>query len=97
MTGEAGADVLDGATEPAERVIELDTVRRLRAAIDDLPAAQRQVIVLRDLRGWSSGEVCDELAISEANQRVLLHRARARLRARLEDVYRERGHAGDRT
>jgi RNA polymerase sigma-70 factor (ECF subfamily) len=41
---------------------------------------QRRVIVLRDLRGWSSAEVCDELAISEANQRVLLHRARARVR-----------------
>jgi RNA polymerase sigma-70 factor (ECF subfamily) len=80
VAGDGGDDVLDGSTEPGERVVELDTMRRLRAAIDDLPAAQRRVIVLRDLRGWSSAEVCEELAISEANQRVLLHRARARVR-----------------
>jgi RNA polymerase sigma-70 factor (ECF subfamily) len=73
-------DLLDRANGPGERVVELDTVRRLRAAIDELPDVQRRVIVLRDLRGWSSAEVCDELAISEANQRVLLHRARARVR-----------------
>ena len=72
--------VADRTTGPGERVVELDTVRRLHAAIDDLPDAQRRVIVLRDLRGWNSAEVCRALAISEANQRVLLHRARVSVR-----------------
>jgi RNA polymerase sigma-70 factor, ECF subfamily len=49
-----------------------------------LPERQRIVVVLRDTLGWSSEEVCNVLEISETNQRVLLHRARARLRARLE-------------
>jgi RNA polymerase sigma-70 factor, ECF subfamily len=80
VTPEGEDGLLDHATEPAERVIQLDRVRRLRTAIDGLPLPQRRVIVLRDLRGWSSDEVCEELAISEANQRVLLHRARARVR-----------------
>jgi len=46
------------------------------AALTTLPAAQREVITLRDIDGWSAHEVCDYLGISEANQRVLLHRAR---------------------
>lgn len=54
------------------------------AAIVELPEAQRQVVTLRDVEGLSSREVCEVLSISEANQRVLLHRARARLRAVLE-------------
>ena len=45
---------------------------------------QQQVIVLRDIEGWDSGEVCQALDISEANQRVLLHRARSKVRAALE-------------
>jgi RNA polymerase sigma-70 factor (ECF subfamily) len=42
------------------------------------------VILLRDVEGWSAGEVCQALAISEANQRVLLHRARSKVRRSLE-------------
>jgi len=80
VTPEGEDSLLDGAPDPGERVLQLDSVRRLRSAIDDLPAPQRRVIVLRDLRGLSSVEVCNELAISKANQRVLLHRARARVR-----------------
>lgn len=55
-----------------------------------LPETQRTVVVLRDLEGWSSEEVCNVLGVSETNQRVLLHRGRMRLRAALE-----RYHAGD--
>jgi RNA polymerase sigma-70 factor (ECF subfamily) len=59
-----------------------------RALIEDtiapLPDGQRAVITLRDLQGWGSDEVCELLAISEGNQRVLLHRARSRVRAALE-------------
>jgi RNA polymerase sigma-70 factor (ECF subfamily) len=52
----------------------------IRSAIDDLPDRQRRVVTLRDVEGLSGAEVCDILQISEANQRVLLHRARSRLR-----------------
>jgi RNA polymerase sigma-70 factor, ECF subfamily len=49
-----------------------------------LPENQRRVLVLRDIEGWSSEEVRDLLELSEVNQRVLLHRARSRVRAALE-------------
>ena len=54
-------------------------------AIDALPPAQRAVILLRDVDGWSGPETRAALELTEANQRVLLHRARAKVRARLED------------
>ena len=57
---------------------------RLQAAVDALPPAQREVVLLRDIEGLASDEVCELLSVSEANQRVLLHRARTRLRAALE-------------
>jgi RNA polymerase sigma-70 factor, ECF subfamily len=56
---------------------------RVRAAIERLSPAQRKVIVLRDIQGLSSEEVCDHLEISEINQRVLLHRARSSVRDEL--------------
>ncbi|MCA9455430.1 MAG: hypothetical protein KC587_02120, partial [Nitrospira sp.] len=52
-------------------------------AIENLPAMQRQVMTLRDIEGVSSEEVCNILEISETNQRVLLHRARTRVRREL--------------
>lgn len=56
----------------------------LRRALDGLPTRQREVVMLRDVNGLSSAEVCEALDISNANERVLLHRARSRLRAALE-------------
>lgn len=56
----------------------------LEDAIGRLPPAQRAVIVLRDVEGWSSGEVCDLLGITPENQRVRLHRARLRVRSAVE-------------
>jgi len=56
----------------------------IRAALDELPGRQREVVLLRDVDGLTSEEVCDVLDISEGNQRVLLHRGRSRLRAALE-------------
>jgi RNA polymerase sigma-70 factor (ECF subfamily) len=53
-------------------------------AIEQLPQAQRLVISLRDVEGWSAEEVCNVLELSESNQRVLLHRGRSRVRAALE-------------
>jgi RNA polymerase sigma-70 factor, ECF subfamily len=60
----------------------------LRTAINALPPAQRAVIVMREIEGQNVAPTCDLLGISEANQRVLLHRARARLRQALEDLGR---------
>jgi RNA polymerase sigma-70 factor, ECF subfamily len=56
----------------------------LRLAISGLPARQREVVLLRDVEGLTSAEVCAVLSISEANQRVLLHRGRGKLRQVLE-------------
>ncbi len=74
---------------PEERVLARETHERLATAIDALPPAQRAVIALRDVHGWSSEEVCNALAITETNQRVLLHRARSKVRQALEDHLRE--------
>ena len=60
---------------------------RVRSAITDLPAQQREVVTLRDVEGLTSGEVCDVLDLTEANQRVLLHRGRSRLRQVLESEF----------
>ncbi len=71
-----------------ETEIEAREMRtRIEAAIGDLPARQRVVITLRDVDGYSSEEVCGILEISAANQRVLLHRARAAVRGRLEEYF----------
>jgi RNA polymerase sigma-70 factor (ECF subfamily) len=69
---------------PEDRLLAIETRERISSAIDDLPANQRAVISLRDVEGWSSEEVRNALDISEVNQRVLLHRARARVRRALE-------------
>lgn len=54
------------------------------AAIEALPERQRLVVVLRDVQGWTAEEVCNALDLSETNQRVLLHRARGRIRRAVE-------------
>ena len=71
-------------TEPEERLVSRETLSRIGEAIEMLPPNQREVIRLRDILGWSSDEVCNALEISETNQRVLLHRARAKVRRALE-------------
>ena len=57
---------------------------RVRARLSHLPDLQRQVVTLRDLEGLGAAEVCELLGISDANQRVLLHRGRSRIRSMLE-------------
>jgi RNA polymerase sigma-70 factor (ECF subfamily) len=74
---------------PEKRLESLETRARLEAAIAELPAAQRAVISLRDIEGWSSEEVRNALELGETNQRVLLHRARSKVRAALEEYLRE--------
>jgi RNA polymerase sigma-70 factor (ECF subfamily) len=65
-------------------VQDRETLRAVMSAIADLPPAQQTVIRMRDVEGYSSDEVCATLEVSEANQRVLLHRARSRVRSALE-------------
>jgi RNA polymerase sigma-70 factor (ECF subfamily) len=71
-------------TLPDERLLSQETLRLVAQAIKTLPPAQRAVIRLRDVEGWDSDEVCDLLGLSHGNQRVLLHRARSKVRAALE-------------
>jgi RNA polymerase sigma-70 factor (ECF subfamily) len=60
------------------------------AALAELPRSQRAVIALRDLDGYEASEVCEALGITPANQRVLLHRARAAVRGKIECYFIER-------
>jgi RNA polymerase sigma-70 factor, ECF subfamily len=69
---------------PEGRLLSRELAGRVARVIDSLPPAQREVIRLRDIEGWSSEEVCSLLEISEANQRVLLHRARSKVRREVE-------------
>jgi RNA polymerase sigma-70 factor (ECF subfamily) len=69
---------------PEEAVLGRETVELVTDAIEQLPDAQRIVITMRDVAGCSPEEVCATLDLSEGNQRVLLHRARSRVRAALE-------------
>jgi RNA polymerase sigma-70 factor (ECF subfamily) len=69
---------------PEERLLERETLAMIDAAIAELPERQHTVIVMRDIEGWTAEEVCQSLEISEANQRVLLHRARSKVRSCLE-------------
>ena len=79
------ADPVEPWTEDSEDRLEAATwAPTLRVGLEDLPARQRQVVVLRDMEGLSGDEVCDLLDISPGNQRLLLHRGRTRLREILE-------------
>ena len=72
--------------DPTAGEIEDDELRHIvETAIAMLPPTQQRVVWLRDVEGWTSTEVCDALDLTEANQRVLLHRGRAKVRAALED------------
>jgi RNA polymerase sigma-70 factor (ECF subfamily) len=70
---------------PEEHLLAAELGEVLARALDSLPPAQRAVVVLRDAQSLSSREVCELLEISEANQRVLLHRGRLRVRRAIGD------------
>ena len=74
----------DWSSLPEERLLARETVEVAKRGIEELPDAQRTVITMRDIGGCTAEEVCDVLEISPENQRVLLHRARSRVRAALE-------------
>jgi RNA polymerase sigma-70 factor (ECF subfamily) len=75
--------------QPQDRLLGRETLGVVKDAIDNLPPAQRTVITLRDMQGWNPEEVSATLEISDGNQRVLLHRARSKVRSALE------AHLGD--
>jgi RNA polymerase sigma-70 factor (ECF subfamily) len=68
---------------PNQLLLRKELAGELEAAMLGLPERQRAVIVLRDALGWSPEDVCSALRLNETNQRVLLHRARSRLRVSL--------------
>jgi RNA polymerase sigma-70 factor, ECF subfamily len=70
---------------PEDRLAAHETIEQIGRAIDDLPAMQAEVLRLRDVLGWSSEEVRNALDLTETNQRVLLHRARSRVRRALHE------------
>jgi RNA polymerase sigma-70 factor (ECF subfamily) len=74
---------------PEERLLAAETRGTIETAIAALPPNQRAVITLRDVEGLSAEEVCNVLVLSETNQRVLLHRARSKVRAALEQYLEE--------
>ena len=69
---------------PEQALHEQQTLEAVRRAIGELPPVQRAVITMRDVVGCTPDEVCAALDVSDGNQRVLLHRARSRVRAALE-------------
>lgn len=70
---------------PEARLLGDETLHVIESAIESLPATQRAVITLRDVQGWSAEEVRNALELSETNQRVILHRARSKVRGALEE------------
>jgi RNA polymerase sigma-70 factor (ECF subfamily) len=71
------------AGAPEDQLLAQETRRYLKQALSTLPPTQRSVIIMRDVEGWESVEVCNVLGITETHQRVLLHRARAKVRRAL--------------
>ncbi len=85
------AQPLGSWADADDRLVAATWSKCLSDALTDLPPRQREVVILRDVEGLPSDEVCDVLGISEGNQRVLLHRGRSRLRSMLESELASRG------
>src|SRR6266540_3140036 len=83
-SAEPGAWAAPPRAWPQDRVLQKETLGVIQMAIEELPETQREVIRLRDIEGWSPMEVAEALEITDGNQRVLLHRARSKVRAALE-------------
>lgn len=82
--GSPGGWALPPTPWPEDRLAQAETRHVCLAAIASLPARQREIITLRDIEGFSAEEACNALGLAETNQRVLLHRARAKVRMALE-------------
>jgi RNA polymerase sigma-70 factor (ECF subfamily) len=77
------------AMTPEQLLLSNECRTHIERAIAALPPVQRQVITMRDIQGWTNEEICNTLGISESNCRVLLHRARSRVRQVMEDYLGE--------
>ncbi len=75
-------------THGPERLERIETLHLIAEAIEALPTAQREVVELRDVQGWSAADTAEALGITDVNQRVLLHRARKAIRNALEEHLR---------
>ena len=85
--GHWAAPLTHWADDADDRICAAALAERISSALDELPSRQRQVVILRDVEGLGSEEVCSMLDITEGNQRVLLHRGRSRLREILASCY----------
>ncbi len=74
---------------PQDQLLGEETLAQIALAMETLPASQRAVLQLRDVEGLDSRSVCNVLEITETNQRVLLHRARSKMRLALENYLGE--------
>ncbi|HKX18702.1 MAG TPA: RNA polymerase sigma factor [bacterium] len=79
----------DWGASPEDRLLSEEVRAEIHRAIDGLPAGQREVITLSDVEGWTADEVSGLLGITAVNQRVLLHRARSKVRHALERYFEE--------
>lgn len=87
--GHWAAPLHSWSTVAEQAIVRRETMDVLRCGLESLPASQRAVVTLRDVQGMSANEVCAVLSLTEANQRVLLHRGRSKLRAILEKYFAE--------
>ena len=85
------AQPLEAWADTDDRLVAATWSKCLSDALGELPPRQREIVILRDVEGLPSNDVCEVLAISEGNQRVLLHRGRSRLRSMLESELVVRG------
>jgi RNA polymerase sigma-70 factor (ECF subfamily) len=91
-SGGAWAEPLESwETDADNRLVAATWSEALRAALGELPPRQREIVILRDVEGLPSEDVCSVLGVTEGNQRVLLHRGRSRLRSLLESELSVRG------
>ena len=82
--GHWAGQLQDWKRSPEDEVLSQEVRSLVGREIEGLPPGQRMVIALRDVEGWGAAEVCGALGISETNQRVLLHRARSKVRRALD-------------
>jgi RNA polymerase sigma-70 factor (ECF subfamily) len=79
------------ADTPEKILQRAEAMACIERTLEELPPAQRAVVLLRDIEGLDAGEACNVLRVSESNQRVLLHRGRAKIRRALEKLLGEGG------
>jgi RNA polymerase sigma-70 factor (ECF subfamily) len=77
----------DWGRTPEQALLSQELRAVVQLAIESLPPNQKEVITLRDVQGWTSEEVCNILGVTETNQRVLLHRARSKVRQILDQYF----------